>query len=173
MGGKRPHMNNKKRKELTGRGPVGKTAVAGMKDRDSNRVEVKVVRNTKSETMSRFILEHVEPGAKNYTDDTLAYRVLPNHETVKRSIVEYMRGKAHTNGIESFWSLLKRAHTEVFHKISLRHLDRYVREFDGKHNIREFGTLDQMRSVVRSLAGKSLPYRDLVSDNGVSSGARS
>ena len=59
MGGKRRNMSNRKRKELSGRGPVGKTSVAGMKDRDSNRVEAKVVANTKSETMSRFIMEHV------------------------------------------------------------------------------------------------------------------
>ena len=173
MGGKRRNMSNAKRKQLTGRGPVGKTAVAGIKDRDSNRVEAKVVRNTKSETMSRFIMEHVKPGTKVYTDDALTYHALPNHETVKHGVGECVRGKAHTNGVESFWSLLKRAHTGVFHKISPKHLDRYVREFAGKHNLREFGTLDQMRSVVRSLAGKTLPYRELTADNGLSSGARS
>ena len=118
-------------------------------------------------------MEHVEPGAKIYTDDALTYHALPNHETVKHSVGEYVRGKAHTNGVESFWSLLKRAHTETFHKLSPKHLDRYVREFAGKHNLREFGTLDQMRRVVRSLAGKTLPYRELTADNGLSSGARS
>ena len=173
MGGKRRNMPKAKREALTGRGAVGKTAVAGIKDRDSNRVEAKVVRNTKSETMNRFIMEHVNPGTRIYTDDALTYHALPNHETVKHSVGEYMRGKARTNGVESFWSLLKRAHTGVFHKISPKHLDRYVREFAGKHNLREFGTLDQMRSVVRSLAGKTLPYRELTVDNGLSSGARS
>ena len=94
MGGKRRNMSNAKRKQLTGRGPVGKTAVAGMKDRDSNQVSAPVVPNTKSETMSRFIMEHVEPGAKIYTDDALTYHALPNHETVKHSVGEYVRGKA-------------------------------------------------------------------------------
>ena len=173
MGGKRKNMSHKKRKTLTGRGPVGKTAVAGIKDRASNRVSAKVVPNTKSETMSRFIMEHVEPGAKIYTDDALTYHALPNHETVKHSVGEYVRGKAHTNGVESFWSMLKRAHQGVFHKISPKHLDRYVREFAGKHNLREFGTLDQMEQVVRALAGKTLPYDVLTADNGLSSGARS
>ena len=172
MGGKRKNMSKDKRNQLTGRGAVGKTAVAAMKDRASNRVQAKVVANTTSETMSRFIMEHVEPGAKIYTDDALTYHALPNHETVKHSVGEYVRGKAHTNGVESFWSLLKRAHGGVFHKISPKHLDRYVREFAGKHNLRESDTLTQVRRVVLNLVGKRLTYRDLTSDNGLSSGAR-
>ena len=118
MGEKRRNMSKTKREALTGRGTVGKTAVAGMKDRNSNRIQAKVVANTKSETMSRFIMEHVEPGTKVYTDDALTYHALPNHETVKHSVGEYVRWKAHTNGVESFWSLLKRAHTGTFHKLS-------------------------------------------------------
>ena len=106
-------------------------AVAGIKDRTSNRVEAKVVPNTKSETMSRFIMEHVEDGAKIYTDDALTYHQLPNHETVKHSVGEYVRGQAHTNGVESFWSMLKRSYTGTFHKISPKHLDRYVARVCG------------------------------------------
>ena len=68
MGGKRRNMPNAKRKKLTGHGSVGKTAVAGIKDRASNRVSAKVVPNTTSETMSRFIMEHVKPGTEVYTD---------------------------------------------------------------------------------------------------------
>jgi transposase-like protein len=173
MGGKRRNMSNAKRKTLTGRGTVGKTAVAGIKDRASNQVQAKVVANTKSETMSRFIMEHVEPGAVIYTDDALTYHALPNHETVKHSVGEYVRGKAHTNGVESFWSMLKRSYTGTFHKISPKHLNRYVREFSGRHNIRESGTLDQMRDTVLRLVGRNLLYRELTADNGLDSGARS
>ena len=106
FGGKRRNMSNKKRKELsgTGRGAVGKTAVAGIKDRPSNQVQAAVVPNTKSETLVRFITEHTDPEtAEVYTDDALTYHVLPNHETVKHSVSEYVRGQAHTNGVESFW----------------------------------------------------------------------
>ena len=173
MGGKRKNMSHKKRKTLTGRGPVGKTAVAGIKDRASNHVVAAVVRNTKSETMSRFIMEHTDADTKIYTDDALTYHALPNHETVKHSVGEYVRGKAHTNGVESFWSMLKRAHTGTFHKMSPKHLDRYVREFAGCHNLRRLDTLDQMRQVVWGFAGKRLSYRMLVADNGLASGARS
>lgn len=172
MGGKRKNMSNKKRKQLTGRGPSGKTAVAGVKDRDSNHVAARVVPNTKSETMSRFIMEHVEPGARIYTDDALTYHALPNHETVKHSVGEYVRGMAHTNGVESFWSMLKRAYTGTFHKMSPKHLQRYVQEFASRHNIRKFDTLQQMWWVADQMVGKRLMYRDLIADNGLDSGSR-
>ena len=80
---------------------------------------------------------------------------------------------AHTNGMESFWSMLKRAHTGTFHKMSPKHLNRYVQEFAGKHNIRESDTLDQMAATVGGLIGKSLMYTQLIADNGLDSGARS
>ena len=83
-----------------------------------------------------------------------------------------MNGMAHTNGIESFWSMLKRAHKGTFHKIGPKHLQRYVNEFAGKHNIRESGTLCQMRDTVARLVGRNLLLKDLTADNGFSNGAR-
>ena len=77
-----------------------------------------------------------------------------------------------TNGIESFWSTLKRAHKGVYHKISPKHLDRYVQQFAGKHNIRDADTLAQMAAVVAGLVGQRLLYRDLIAPNGLPSGAR-
>ena len=90
----------------------------------------------------------------------------------KWAVAEYVRGQAHTNGVESFWSMIKRAHTGTFHKMSPKHLNRYVREFAGKHNIRSEDTIDQMRAVVAGLVGRNLLYRELISDNGLDSGAR-
>ena len=173
FGGRRRNMPNAKRKILQGRGPVGKTAVVGAKDRASNQVAAKVVRNTDAETLQGFVLDHVADGATIYTDDATAYTHLPNHESVKHSVAEFVNGMAHINGIESFWSMLKRAHKGTFHKISPKHLDRYVQEFAGKHNIRESGTLAQMRDTVARLVGHRLLHRDLVADNGLASGARS
>ena len=69
--------------------------------------------------------------------------------------------------------MLKRAYIGTFHKISPKHLDRYVQEFACKHNIRELDTLAQMRDTVARMVGRNLFYRDLVADNGLSSGARS
>ncbi len=108
-----------------------------------------------------------------FTDEHGAYRGLPRHEAVNHSVGEYVRGMAHTQGIESFWSMLKRAHKGVYHKLSPKHLDRYVRQFAGRHNIREHDTIDQMASVVAGMVGKRLCYRDLIADNGLDSGARS
>ena len=69
--------------------------------------------------------------------------------------------------------MLKRAHKGTFHKISPKHLQRYVNEFAGKHNIRDSDTLIQMRDTVARLIGRNLFYHDLIADNGRSSGARS
>ena len=176
FGGKRKNMSKTKRKELadTGRGASGKTAVVGMKDRDSNKVTAQVVTDTDATTLQGFVTEHAAPNAKVYTDDAAAYKGTPfDHESVRHSVGEYVRDMAHTNGVESFWSMLKRAHKGTFHKISPKHLDRYVQEFAGKHNIRESGTLAQMRDTVARLVGRNLLYRDLIADNGLASGARS
>ena len=176
FGGKRKNMSNAKRKELadTGRGAVGKTAVVGAKDRATNQVSARVVTDTTKPTLQGFVAEHAASGAKVYTDEAAAYEGMPfDHESVKHSVAEYVRGMAHTNGMESFWSMLKRAHVGTFHKISPKHLDRYVQEFAGKHNVRESDTIDQMRGLVSRLMGRTLTYDRLIEDNGLSSGARS
>ena len=174
FGGKRRNMSNAQRKKLagTGRGAVGKVAVVGAKDRATNKVAAQVVKATDRETLHDFVAENAEPDAVVYTDDAAAYEGIPNpHQSVKHSVSEYVNGMAHTNGIESFWSMLKRAHKGTFHKISPKHLDRYVQEFAGKHNIRNSGTLAQMRDTVAELVGRNLLYRDLIADNGLSSGS--
>ena len=166
-------MSHKKRKELTGRGSVGKTAVVGIKDRPTKRVKAKVVEDTKAVTLQGFILDNTQHGTKIYTDDSRAYLGLQDHESVKHSVGEYVRGMAHTNGIESFWSMLKRAYIGTFHKMSPKHLQRYVDEFSARHNIRELDTIDQMGFLVMAVVGRRLMYRKLTKDNGLPSGARS
>ncbi len=178
FGGRRRNMSNVRRKELadTGRGSVGKSVVAGLKDRGTKRVRAKVVDDTTAETLQGFVRENTEEGAMVYTDEAGAYNGLARdygHEAVRHSVSEFVRGQAHTNGIESLWSMLKRAHKGTFHKISARHLDRYVSEFATRHNIRDEDTLDQMAGTARAMAGKRLKYHDLIADNGLESGARS
>ena len=172
IGGKAHNMHASRRAQLTGRGWTDKVAVAGIKDRQTRRVRVAVVPNTDGPTLRGFVADRTASGVTLYTDEHGSYRGLANHESVRHSVGEYVRGMAHTNGLESFWSMLKRAHMGTFHKLSPKHLDRYVQEFAGKHNMRESGTLSQMRNTVAQLVGSSLLYRTLTADNGLSSGAR-
>ena len=144
-----------------------------MKDRRTNQVRAAVLRDATGPWLRGVVAKHRQPEAKLYTDEATAYKNLGNHESVKHGVGEYVREQTHTNGIESFWSMLKRAHTGTFHKLSPKHLNRYVQEFAGKHNVRDSGTLEQMRGVVARLVGRNLLYNDLISDNGLPSGARS
>ena len=153
-----------KDKQRAGRGPVGKTAVVGVKDRATNQVAARVVDATDKKTLQGFVKEHTAQGAKVYTDEASAYDGLENREAVKHSVAEYVRGQAHTNGVESFWSMLKRAHKGTFHKLGAKHLQRYVNEFAGRHNIRDLDTIRQMEHVVAAMVGRRLMYRDLISE---------
>ena len=176
MGGKRRNMSNAKRKELegTGRGAVGKTAIAGLKDRKTKNVRAKVVESTDKTTLQGFVVENTAPNATVYTDEASAYEGPPMpHESVKHSVSEYVRGQVHTNGMESFWSMLKRGYIGTYHKMSSKHLDRYVTEFAGRQNFRESDTIDQMGCVAKGLLGKRLQYDELIAPNGLDSGARS
>ena len=158
-------MPKAKRKALSGRGGVGKAIVAGAKDRATNRVSAAVVNGTDAASLQGFVGERTADGAKVYTDDAAGYRGMEfeyDHETVNHSVGEYVRGQAHTNGIESFWAMLKRGCQGTFHHISAKHLHRYVAEFAGRHNVRESDTVDQMASVVSDMIGKRLMYRGLM-----------
>lgn len=175
FGGKRKNMSNAKRKEMAklGRGTAGKTAVVGAKDRASKAVTAKVVPDTTKRTLQGFVAEYVDPSASVYTDDAAAYEGMAfDHETVVHSAHEYVKGDVHTNSMESFWSMLKRAHKGTFHKLSDKHLNRYVQEFMGKANMRELDTHDIMKVIAIGMRGRRLRYRDLIRDNGLDSGAR-
>ena len=175
IGGKRRNKPLRKRKELTGRGAVDMTAIAGVKDRETNRIAARVVENTDAPALQGFVREHVEPGATVYTDEAAAYKGMPefNHEAVNHSVSEYVRDMVSTNGMESFWAMLKRGHQGIYHKMSPKHLQRYAIEFAGRHNARNADTIDQMTGIVVGMSGKRLRYQDLIADNGLDSGARS
>ena len=69
---------------------------------------------------------------------------------------------AHTNGIESFGAMLKRGYHSTYHKMSRKHLHRYITEFSARHNVRCFDTLTQMTLLAKGMDGKRLPYKELV-----------
>ena len=120
---KRQKHGNKRVK--AGRGTVGKVAVAGVRDRVTGKVIAAPVPSTNKETLQEFVKSTVVEDATIYTDDLKSYDGLPNRETVKHSVREYVRGHVHTNGIESFWSMFKRGHKGTYHKMSKKHLKRY------------------------------------------------
>ena len=174
MGSRRTNMPKAKRKELTGHGTVGKTAVAGVKDRATNRVVAKVVPSTDARTLQSSVRDYAGEGTVIYTDERGGYRWLAagfEQEAVNHSLGEYVRGMAHTQGIESFWAMLNWAHKGTFHKINPKHHQRYV-EFAGRHNVRDEDTIDIMAAFASGALGKRLRYRELIADNGLESGAR-
>ena len=176
FGGKRANMSNEKRRKLagTGRGTAHKIAVIGMKDRVTKNVRARVIDSPNKPTLQGFVVENAAPGATVYTDELPAYEGIPfTHESVKHGVSQFVKGMAHTNGAESFWSMLKRAHMGTYHKLSHKHLNRYVQQFAGKQNFREKDTLAQMSSVACGMVGKCLTYENLIAPNGLPSGARS
>ena len=163
LGGKERNKHESK-KLKAGRGTVGKSTIIGAKDRKTNKVKAKVIRGTDAKTMQGFVLASALTGATVYTDDHKGYHGLPfEHQAVKPSISEYVRDQAHTNGIEAFWSMLKRGYHGTYHHMSPKHLGRYIEEFAGRNNVRELDTLDQMGWLAKRMAGKRLPYRELIS----------
>ena len=163
IGGKERNKHSRK-KLRAGRGPVGKTAVVGVKDRGTRTVNARVVERTDRRTLQGFIRTNIKPGAAIYTDELAAYRGMREfkHHAVKHSVGQYVQEQAHTNGVESFWALLKRGYYGTYHQISPKHLDRYVQEFAGRHNVRDLDTMAQMVLLSQGMVGKRLRYRELV-----------
>lgn len=132
IGGKEGNKHAKD-KLRAGRGTSGKIPVAGVKNRQTKQVQALVIDEPDEETLHEFINNRVADGATVYTDGSHVYNGLEvegyEHEKVIHSRGEYVRGDTHTNGIESFWSGIKRGIMGVYHKMSKKHLGRYVTEF--------------------------------------------
>jgi transposase-like protein len=108
-----------------------KTAVMGMLDHETRQVRAQVIPDVKRETLQNAILNRIEGGSTVYTDGWVGYEGLAAkefiHETVNH-VEEYIRGQVHTQGIENFWSLLKRTLRGTYVAVEPFHLDRYVTE---------------------------------------------
>jgi transposase-like protein len=143
--------------------------VMGMLDRDARKVRAKVVPNVKRETLQNEILNQIAGGSKVYTDGYPAYDRLAAkqfvHETVNH-IDEYVRGQVHTQGIENFWSLLKRTLRGTYVAVEPFHLDHYVDEQVFRYNNRatkdnKLNDADRFALVMSQVAGKRLTYAKL------------
>ena len=172
VGGKEKNKHGNK-KLKAGSGFVGKAIVAGARERSTGKVSAEVIANTDTKSLVGFVTEHTDEDAVVYTDEHAAYKKAPRYYfTIQHGIKEYVNGRIHTNGIESFWAALKRGHMGTYHKMSKKHLGRYVREFAGRHNRRPLDTVDQMGAMVKGMDGKRLKYAELIAPNGLPSGAR-
>jgi transposase-like protein len=170
IGGKPKNMHRERRLRMqTAEKANQKTIVMGMLDRDSRQVRVRVIPNVKRETLQNAILSQVEGGSTVYTDgypgyDTLAAQQFV-HETVNH-VEEYVRGQIHTQGIETFWSLLKRTLSGTYVAVEPFHLDRYLDEQMFRYNNRAtkdnpLNDSDRFSAVLMQLAGKRLTYSEL------------
>lgn len=161
IGGKEKNKHNNK-KLNSGRGAVGKTAVMGIKQR-GGKVQAMPVKDTTAVTLQRAIIRHVEQGASLYTDEHRSYVGITgfNHESIKHSVGEYVNGMVSTNGVESFWALLKRGYIGVYHQMSAEHLAKYVNEFSFRHNVMPLTCDEIMRKVFHNSNGKRLTYKKL------------
>lgn len=163
VGGKQRNRHAKERRKYTGFDD--KAIVVGMKDRATNKIEARVVPVANAETLTRFVYDRVKrdiPGTKVYTDQNQAYWKVINRSAVNHSRGQYVDGDVSTNGIESFWAMLKRGYKGTYHYWSRKHLHRYVNEFAGRHNVRDLDTIDQMVAVADGFVGKRLTYEELI-----------
>lgn len=148
-----------------GRGTVGKTAVIGIRGETGN-VKAELIPNTKARTLQGFVLQYAPVGATVVTDQHSSYVGLEahgyEHIRINHTVGEYVRDKAHTNGIESFWALLKRGHYGIYHYMSAKHLHRYVNEFAFRHNTAKAGTMAFIDATISRMLGKRLTYKELV-----------
>ncbi len=125
-----------------------------------------VIPNTTKETLHGEVHKHVESGSQLYTDSFPAYQGLEDnylHEMVDHAVT-YANGQVHTNGIENFWSLLKRSVKGTYVSVEPEHLTRYVDEQAFRFNNRKGKDADRFQKAVKGISGRKMTYKDLVED---------
>jgi len=170
IGGKARNMHKDKREErIKGRGPTGKVVVMGLLER-KGEVRTKVVRDIKRKTLQDHIQEHVERGSEVHTDSLASYEGLdPDYvHNVINHAEAYVNGHIYTNGLENYWSLLKRAITGTYTSCEPFHLFRYLDEQSFRFNNRQGTDEDRFLLATKSVSGKRLKYKTLIGEDGPS-----
>jgi transposase-like protein len=154
-------------------GVVGKTVVQGILDRDLRQVRARVIPNVSRETLQSMILENVTPLSRVYTDEASGYAGLEENfaHRVVNHMQEYVKGKVHTNGIENFWSLLKRGLKGTYIAVEPFHLSKYVDEQVFRFNNRAtkdnpLTDADRFALAATQIVGKRLTYAELTGKDG-------
>ena len=167
IGGRAKNMHASVRaRRIHGRGAVDKTPVVGVKDRPSGKVSARPTADTTSATLTAIVTDTTQPGSTVFTDGDRGYDALKEmgylHAKVAHSVGEYVRGPVSTNGIENFWSGLKRTYIGTYHYWSDDHLGRYVDEHAFRYNRRSCHVTERMADAAAAMNGRRLPWRELV-----------
>jgi transposase-like protein len=165
IGAKARNMHKAERaRKITGRGPEGKAIVAAVLER-GGKVRAKVVETRRKPELQALVRENVEAGSNLYSDDLRSYDDLGTEfvRGVVNHAVEYVNGQIHTNGLENFWSLLKRSLKGTYVCVEPFHLFRYVDEQAFRYNNRnDMNDFDRFKLALSQIVGKRLKYDDLI-----------
>jgi len=166
IGGKARNMHgNVKARKIQGRrGPEGKAIVAAVLER-GGKVRAKVIDKRKKKDLQALVREHVEPGSALYSDALKSYEGLDGefvHQVIDHAVA-YVDGQVHTNGMENFWSLLKRGVKGTYVSVEPYHLFRYVDEQAFRFNNQiDMNDSDRFVAVMKQIVGKRLTYSELI-----------
>ncbi len=168
IGGKGRNMHANKKAKIQGGPTVGKAMVIGAIERRGS-VRLKVGMKPSKEELHAFIRAKIaDETVSIMTDQNPSYKGIADHntrhETVDHFKKEYVRGDVHTNSIENVWSLFKRSVIGSYHQVSVKHLDRYLDEFEFRFNNRENSFLFR-DTLLKLLASTNLEYKNLIAND--------
>jgi transposase-like protein len=170
IGGLARNMHkDKKAEKIHGTGGVGKELVVGLSDRETGQVRVTHIKNRQRKTLHEHVREHVATGAELYTDELASYTGLDKeyvHQFVNHA-EEYVRGNVHTNGIENFWSLLKRGIKGTYVSVEPFHLFRYLDEQAFRYNERKHNDGGRFIDAAITAFGRRLTYKELTGKDAI------
>jgi hypothetical protein len=165
---KNMHFERKIRKYIKGDikhgGTVGKAIVMGLLDRNSRQVRAKVLPELKKRNAEDTVCDNVAPGSTLYTDEAVHYDDLPDYDYVREFVdhtESYVRGRVHVNGVENFWSLLKRCLAGTYVSVEPFHLQAYVNEQAFRYNNRKDTDAQRFDTVLAGILGKRLTYEQV------------
>jgi transposase-like protein len=171
IGGKARNMHvAQRRRRITGTGGKDKTAVMGILER-GGKVRTVVVENRKKKALQAEVHKHVEAGSALYTDALLSYDGLEGryaHQVIDHA-VKYVDGTVHTNGLENYWSLLKRGIAGTYVSVEPFHLFRYLDEQSFRYNERQMTDFDRFAMAASQIVDKRLTWKQAIGMNGTGS----
>jgi hypothetical protein len=163
IGGLARNMHKNKKAKITGTGGAGKAIVMGLLDRKTKKIRLRHVANTQRETLQGVVREYIEGGSYVYSDAWVAYNGLDReyvHQVIDHAET-YVNGNVHTNGIENFWSLLKRGLKGTYISVEPFHLFRYLDEQAFRFNERKQNDGGRFISAMQGITGKRVTYDKL------------